>query len=1360
MFAQEGATIKFKDFHTSNVTKAVISEDNTFFISADQSGKILMYNTSDYSYEKTLKPSSITPVEKLKLFRNDSIIAYTQKYYIDDKTIDSLYAIRLFDKKEVFKTGIQGNTFIEQQDDVLMISSYNGYVHIIEFFNRAFQPIAKAYPTHETNLAAIDKNLTYVAFVNASYGRQMSLQSYNLKNTKDTFQLDIPEGEKIKHLFYDKYTDELFSVHINSDKNILSIYNLTNNQSFTAPVFSVAFDMGNAVNISNNWDGENYKIVISYDSTLPYHPLLINKKGRNFSSEYITLKNGAVNSLILKEKNRILFFEPFNPNFSSVATFKHYNFKEKKQSESYPNISTNPLNATFLPNNNWMVWGRKLREEGGMMLNEYQVKFYKKGTFNNRFNKLSLRNYLEVVHKTVPLFGNNFSLNKELGFVVFYGRFIKRKFDNVYSFYKYDFIKDEVVFIAKTDGAKTILDYNDTTKTLLLTERRYTNYGHNDPQKLTLLNANGESTFEGLYKFAKISNNGKYILTISDKNNVEIKNLETQKIVFSEVLANGSYSVFKVDHQGFSINNKYAELDFNKCNKTNHLLDVKENEEIMHQKTDCVYVNDIANSSGTVAMIVEELGVFIDNRQLQFSASEFPKNISLSEDASKMMLSFNNGKIKIYNTETLEEMGGMIHPNAQSHIFLDVDGNYFSNVNPDSYLMAKHNGEKVDLKTIDDQFYNPDKVLSLFGTPNETYVSILRKALDLRKNSTESIYQQEEVVGYSSDDIKPEASDLYLLSIGVSDYQQSKYNLTFADKDALDMAFIYDVLDDKTKADYRTKFFGKRILLNNNTTDNKSLKKYYEEYKNVGKLYPLNPERTIWLEHDYGNFSILNFTSGVSKPIEMPKDFKMSSIFEDVVYINPDGLGFYITTEESKFYAYSFKDELFTEVDLTFMNPEKNRLIPLTNNRWLFYSHESKYPDDFGVFHIGNTKTQTIETKRINLNIVEELAANGEKSTDTLDVFSSRLRAVSPNGSHALYTSIDKELFYINLFKENSIPIKISFNGKMDYGTDFYISNDGQTFSLVDNLAANRFLINTYNIEGQHITTKEINGKEDLSYVGFSMYNNMPFWITTEEALLYNNPYDNLETFKKHEAFSFKNVYTKVLTNTDAKSKTIKAELNSFFAKAKPNDQIMLFLAGHGVLNDKLEYNYAPHDMDFVHVNTNGISFNSIIESLKTSPSKNKLLLMDTCHAGNTLDLNNNDTYTANLERNGGERGSKGKLVKSKNEFKLSEVVSLFNDFLSTSGITIISASSGEDVAYENKSLGNGAFTAAYIKLLKQQLIAGTFNLGIEDDDIQKSIILNDRILSEILKEVMITTKGKQQPDLREINKESTLKMW
>ncbi|NRB61104.1 MAG: hypothetical protein HRU50_14325 [Winogradskyella sp.] len=151
---------------------------------------------------------------------------------------------------------------------------------------------------------------------------------------------------------------------------------------------------------------------------------------------------------------------------------------------------------------------------------------------------------------------------------------------------------------------------------------------------------------------------------------------------------------------------------------------------------------------------------------------------------------------------------------------------------------------------------------------------------------------------------------------------------------------------------------------------------------------------------------------------------------------------------------------------------------------------------------------------------------------------------------------------------------------------------------------------------------------------------------------------------------------------------------------------------------------------------------------------------MDTCHSGNTLDLSTNSKYLAEVDSEDGKRGSKGKLLKSKSEFKLSDVVSLFDDFLSKSGVTIVSSSSGEDVAYENKSIGNGAFTSAYIKLLKQQLIGATFSLGLEDKDFKQSINLDEEILSEIMKEVMLKTNGKQLPDLSEINKTSKLKMW
>ena len=67
-------------------------------------------------------------------------------------------------------------------------------------------------------------------------------------------------------------------------------------------------------------------------------------------------------------------------------------------------------------------------------------------------------------------------------------------------------------------------------------------------------------------------------------------------------------------------------------------------------------------------------------------------------------------------------------------------------------------------------------------------------------------------------------------------------------------------------------------------------------------------------------------------------------------------------------------------------------------------------------------------------------------------------------------------------------------------------------------------------------------------------------------------------------------------------------------------------------------------------------------------------------------------------------------LHKTQISFKVSDVVStLFEDFLSNSGITILSASSGEDVAYENKSIGNGAFTSAYINILNHTIFSKIF---------------------------------------------------
>lgn len=240
---------------------------------------------------------------------------------------------------------------------------------------------------------------------------------------------------------------------------------------------------------------------------------------------------------------------------------------------------------------------------------------------------------------------------------------------------------------------------------------------------------------------------------------------------------------------------------------------------------------------------------------------------------------------------------------------------------------------------------------------------------------------------------------------------------------------------------------------------------------------------------------------------------------------------------------------------------------------------------------------------------------------------------------------------------------------------------------------------------------------------------------------------------------SFNKAFVKSITNSEATSTNIKETLNTFFKSAKPEDQITIFLAGHGVLDENLDYYFAPYDMDFNNVIQNGIAFNTLIESLKQSPSNNKLLLMDSCHSGNTLDIDDKTKKELTTTNTPGQRGSKAKTTTKSSKFKLSDVVSsIFQDFLSQSGVTVISASSGADVAFENESIGNGAFTSAYLDYLKRSL--GGFSFNLSEKNLKTSLQLKEDDISQILKQVMTITNGKQTPDLREFNTTSDLKMW
>jgi hypothetical protein len=66
--------------------------------------------------------------------------------------------------------------------------------------------------------------------------------------------------------------------------------------------------------------------------------------------------------------------------------------------------------------------------------------------------------------------------------------------------------------------------------------------------------------------------------------------------------------------------------------------------------------------------------------------------------------------------------------------------------------------------------------------------------------------------------------------------------------------------------------------------------------------------------------------------------------------------------------------------------------------------------------------------------------------------------------------------------------------------------------------------------------------------------------------------------FEKSKAYG--EVKTKTLVNQEVTKENVVA-LKAFLAAADINDEVMIFIAGHGVLDANLDYYFATYDMDF-----------------------------------------------------------------------------------------------------------------------------------------------------------------------------------
>jgi TPR repeat protein len=220
-------------------------------------------------------------------------------------------------------------------------------------------------------------------------------------------------------------------------------------------------------------------------------------------------------------------------------------------------------------------------------------------------------------------------------------------------------------------------------------------------------------------------------------------------------------------------------------------------------------------------------------------------------------------------------------------------------------------------------------------------------------------------------------------------------------------------------------------------------------------------------------------------------------------------------------------------------------------------------------------------------------------------------------------------------------------------------------------------------------------------------------------------------------------------------------KLRKFLAQAGTDDEVVLFFAGHGLLDKDLEYHFARHDTDFDASENMGITFQeleSLVDGIK--PLK-RTVLFDTCHSGEveeedkpqllamvgTGDLGAAAAADTGVQVRGvATRGMKVKELEPKlRHTDFVELESLFPDSRRAKGANILTSSSGSEFSMESDAWQNGLFTFAFLNALKDEKT---------DADGDKAVSFSEAAAA-VQDKVKTLSGGQQRPITRGVNREA-----
>lgn len=251
---------------------------------------------------------------------------------------------------------------------------------------------------------------------------------------------------------------------------------------------------------------------------------------------------------------------------------------------------------------------------------------------------------------------------------------------------------------------------------------------------------------------------------------------------------------------------------------------------------------------------------------------------------------------------------------------------------------------------------------------------------------------------------------------------------------------------------------------------------------------------------------------------------------------------------------------------------------------------------------------------------------------------------------------------------------------------------------------------------------------------------------------------DFIQTYKSNSA-AYKKIVIDTLKNSEITPQNLQ-QLKTTLRQSKVDDQVILFVAGHGLLDDSLNYYLATPNTNFSNPSEGGILYEDLENLLDGIPARQKLFLMDACHSGEIDKEEVELIEKQTAKKDNLFSRSFGKVPQPKNlglvnSFELMK--QLFVDLRRGTGATVISSASGVEFAWEGKQWKNSVFTYCLLSGLTENKENSTIKKADLNEDGQ---IMVSELQQYLATEVAKLTKGHQQPTMRVENISNDWQVW